>query len=360
VPVERDPRTGRLLERDPTGRTEKERAGRSDGASGWKAPAIAVAVTAVVLGLVLGGWLFTGRIGGDPTPASGGAAMPTSEVPGSAPAGSVPGTTEGNRTAEVTTPPTTGETTSGAATSGTTTGGTTTGGTTTGETTTGEGTSPAPPAGSAPAAPSDLAASAVDSTSVVLSWTDNSSDESGFEIGTDAGSRAVGADIREHVWDGLAAGQQVCFRIRAVGGGGPSAWHPEPPASPVCATTEAAPAPPAVDLEVTGIDQLADDDYYDYVCVGSSPAFLASFANSGTDPSGAVGVRWLLDGVPVLDEVHPGLAGGGSDVHEYAVPEVTAGPHTVTFVVDPGGAIPELDETDNQAALAFDADYCVE
>ena len=82
-----------------------------------------------------------------------------------------------------------------------------------------------------PAAPTNLSAAVVSTSQINLTWSDNSSNESGFivERATDStftsGLTAVnrGANATSYNATGLAAGTKYWFRVRATNGGGPSA-----------------------------------------------------------------------------------------------------------------------------------------
>ena len=327
VPVERDPVSGKFLRGDPTGRSDKGRTRRTAG----RGAAMVAGAAAVLAAVVLGAWVLGARIGGQPTPAASGTAMPSP-------------TEAGPSEAEPTSSPSGGDSPS----ESTTTGSTTTTTTTTTETTT-------PPPATVPAAPSRLTATPLSETSIQLTWADLSTDESAFEITDGVVSLSTSADAQEFVWDGLTGGQQVCFRIRAVGDAGTSAWHPD--GSPVCATTLAAQTPPDVDLRLKGI-ALASASA---VCAGTSPTFTAALANDGTQPSGPFSVQWLLDGEPLPDTQHGSLAGFGADTSTVVVPDVPGGDHQLVAVVDPAGQIVEFDENNNTGVLAFTAAKdCVE
>ena len=90
---------------------------------------------------------------------------------------------------------------------------------------TGGGTPPAPPA-----APSGLAAGAVSSSQIDLSWTDNSGNEDGFRIERATGGGAfaeiatVGANVTSYASTGLAASTAYSYRVRAFNSGGNSAY----------------------------------------------------------------------------------------------------------------------------------------
>jgi len=82
----------------------------------------------------------------------------------------------------------------------------------------------------APSAPSSLAATAASTSQINLTWTDNSSNESGFEIqrSTDGFSTVqsftVGTDVRTYSDTGLASGVSYSYRVRSFNDGGYSAF----------------------------------------------------------------------------------------------------------------------------------------
>src|SRR5262249_5991704 len=84
-------------------------------------------------------------------------------------------------------------------------------------------------AGTPPAAPTGLAAVAVSSAQIDLSWTDNSADESGFAVerSADAGAHwatvaSTGTDVATYADVGLASGTTYSYRVRATNGNGTS------------------------------------------------------------------------------------------------------------------------------------------
>jgi hypothetical protein len=87
--------------------------------------------------------------------------------------------------------------------------------------------------GSAPAAPSNPRAVALDSNRIQLSWTDNSNNESGFQV-KDGNSviASLGAGVTTHTVTGLSAGAYRCYTIAAYNNFGTSAWT-----TWACATT---------------------------------------------------------------------------------------------------------------------------
>ena len=111
------------------------------------------------------------------------------------------------------------------------------------------GTPPSPPA-----APSGLTATAASSSQINLSWTDNSTNESGFRIERCQGSGCtsfaqiveVGANVTSYSNTGLAASTTYVYRVRAFNSGGNSAYS-----NTATATTQAAPSPPAAPSGLT-------------------------------------------------------------------------------------------------------------
>jgi hypothetical protein len=90
------------------------------------------------------------------------------------------------------------------------------------------------PAGSTPAAPSDLSATAVATTQIDLSWTDNASDETGFKIERSkrvntafAQIDTVGADETSYNDTTVSKGTLYYYRVRATNASGDSAYSNE-------------------------------------------------------------------------------------------------------------------------------------
>jgi hypothetical protein len=98
--------------------------------------------------------------------------------------------------------------------------------------------------GPAPTAPSDLTVQPDPNNHSVmlLSWSDNSTDETGFPVSTGDDYRRApshpGRGTVSYKWTGLQPNSRTCFRVRADNGDTFSEW--EPSASPKCATTSAA------------------------------------------------------------------------------------------------------------------------
>ncbi len=99
-----------------------------------------------------------------------------------------------------------------------------------------------------PTTPSDLVATAVSSSQINLSWTDNSGDETGFKIERKTGSggtyvqrATVGANVTSYNNTGLSADTTYYYRVRAYSAAGNSDYSnedddttlPPPPPAPV-------------------------------------------------------------------------------------------------------------------------------
>ncbi len=100
-----------------------------------------------------------------------------------------------------------------------------------------------------PAAPSGLAASASSASAISLTWTDNSTDESGYyvERSTDGTSfsqiASLGAGANSYSSTGLAAATKYYYRVRAYNSAGPSAYTAVASATTQAATVTVPAAP---------------------------------------------------------------------------------------------------------------------
>jgi hypothetical protein len=110
------------------------------------------------------------------------------------------------------------------------------------------------PTAEPPAAPTGLAAAAVSSSQISLTWIDNSGNEGGFKIERCSGSgcndfaqiATVGANIASYADTGLLASTSYTYRVRAYNSGGDSAYSND-----AAATTPAAPALPQAPSNLT-------------------------------------------------------------------------------------------------------------
>ena len=107
------------------------------------------------------------------------------------------------------------------------------------------GTSP-PAQPTAPASPSSLKASAASTSSITVSWTDSSSDESGFRLERSANGvdftevASLGANTTSFGDGGLSAKTTYWYRVRAFNSVGNSGY----PNTPSATTSDAPPSPP--------------------------------------------------------------------------------------------------------------------
>jgi hypothetical protein len=147
-------------------------------------------------------------------------------------------------------------------------------------------TTPAPPPPPPPAAPTSLDARPANSNSVLVQWSHNSTDESGFRVerSTDQGMSWViagslpsnGAELTDQ---GLASEAEVCYRVIAFNATGDS-----PPSNTDCTTPPAAPTDVTescdgcAEIELTWVDNSAVEDgygVYALVCWGEGPPSTA-------------------------------------------------------------------------------------
>ena len=160
------------------------------------------------------------------------------------------------------------------------------------------------------AAPADLTASASTPTAISLAWTDNSSDESGFQVwrstsgstGSYALRRTSGADVTNLTDTGLAPGHQYCYKVRAVGG----AAGASPYSGIACATTPLKPptipsgkVTAAATITVTWKDNSANEVGFELwrSTTGTSGSYsllstLAENATSAADSGVAAGQQY--------------------------------------------------------------------
>lgn len=96
-----------------------------------------------------------------------------------------------------------------------------------------------------PSAPSSASATASSTTQVTVSWTDNSSNETGFKVerkigasGTWSEIATVAANVTSYADTGLAQSTPYIYRVRAYSGAGPSSSTSEVTATIQPATTE--------------------------------------------------------------------------------------------------------------------------
>ncbi len=163
----------------------------------------------------------------------------------------------------------------------------------------------------APAAPTGLSATAVSSSQIDLSWTDNSTDETGFKIerktgagGTYGQIDTVGAGITTYQNTGLSASTEYYYRVRAYNADGDSDYSNE-----ANATTP----PPGIfwewecDVDPTTLDSNGDM-IGDWVVRGQDPG--TGFSGNLTTDGGLTVYTGgdTLDARPLYDATDADLA----------------------------------------------------
>lgn len=158
--------------------------------------------------------------------------------------------------------------------------------------------------GSVPAAPSSLAASVISQSQIDLSWTDNSNNETGFEIERSTGTctafsviGTTGANVTTYQNTGLLANTTYCYRVNAVNTYGDSSYSNT--ISAVTGDTQAPTAPSnlsgsaasSTQINLTwtaSSDNIGVTGYYIYrnATLVSSTAGL-SYSDTGLTPSTA-------------------------------------------------------------------------
>ena len=106
----------------------------------------------------------------------------------------------------------------------------------------------------APAAPGNLTAAAASSSAITLNWSDNSNNETGFQIDRKTGAAGtwqtvstLGGNISSYTNTGLAASTQYFYRVRALNGQLVSAYSAEATATTLAST----PTVPATGVTMT-------------------------------------------------------------------------------------------------------------
>jgi subtilisin len=134
-----------------------------------------------------------------------------------------------------------------------------------------------------PGAPSGLIASAFSSSQINLTWTDASTNETGFKIERCAGTApcssftqiaTVGAGATTFSNTGLAASSTYTYRVRAYNAGGDSAYS-----NHADATTFDAPPAPALTLSATGYKRQGVQ-YADLAWTGATSTNVDIFRNT--------------------------------------------------------------------------------
>jgi murein DD-endopeptidase MepM/ murein hydrolase activator NlpD len=183
-----------------------------------------------------------------------------------------------------------------------------------------------PPANTPPTAPSDLRNTALDSSRLQVSWRDNSTNETGFQLWSAQGSIVVAANATSYTYTGLAAGTRRCVWIRAYRGALASSWIGE-----VCATTPTPTPNPSVTVTVDAPGR----GFTAYTRQGASGSW---FSASGLGQGGSTlltstnGSAWSRFG-----NWEPTLTSEGSYLVEVYIPRQYATARAKYVIVHRGG-----------------------
>ncbi|MBL0334030.1 MAG: DNRLRE domain-containing protein [Chitinophagaceae bacterium] len=165
----------------------------------------------------------------------------------------------------------------------------------------------------APNAPTALSATAANTFLVNLTWTDNASTETGFQIersttgiaGTYTLLTTTAANITAYADNSVTGNNQYCYRIRAINISGNSGYN-----GPQCATTPAEGA--------NGLDLGASSAYVTY---GASPGLASQeftielwFKRTGTGTAKSTGTNGITV-VPLLTKGSPEADGSNVDAN---------------------------------------------
>jgi hypothetical protein len=77
-----------------------------------------------------------------------------------------------------------------------------------------------------PPTPVNVSTAVANASSITVSWTDNSTAETGFKISNGVTSTTVAANTTSYTWTGLKPGQYMCFGVSAFNAAGTSAQSP--------------------------------------------------------------------------------------------------------------------------------------
>jgi concanavalin A-like lectin/glucanase superfamily protein/List-Bact-rpt repeat protein/fibronectin type III domain protein len=194
------------------------------------------------------------------------------------------------------------------------------------------------PALNPPAAPTALAATATSFSQVHLSWTDNASNETGYEVersttgvgGTYSLIATLGANAVAYNDPNRTPVSEYCYRVRATNSAGPSGY-----ADPACATT------PGSALDFGGTPANA------YVTFGDPDALdLAQFTvecwfrRDGAGSPASTGSGGIADAIPLVTHGAAEADGDTRDMNFFLGIRNTGGVLCADFEEGPGGSGP--------------------
>ncbi len=187
--------------------------------------------------------------------------------------------------------------------------------------------------GTPPAAPTNLAAAAVSSSQINLTWTDSDNTEQGFKIerctGAGCGDFAqiatVGANVTSYANTGLTASTSYSYRVRAYNASGDSGYS-----NTATAVTQAAPAVPYApsnlvatavsksQINLTWTDNATNETgFYIERCKGSTCTNFTRIATVAADVTGFNNTG-LAKGITYCYRVQAYNASGNSDYSNIA------------------------------------------
>ena len=112
-----------------------------------------------------------------------------------------------------------------------------------------------PDCGTVPAAPSNITATAINSSTIQVTWTNNASNATGLVISDNLTSVTLGAGTTSYTWSGLAPNTYKCSHVYAYNSAGNSAWS-----GWACTTTPAAGLSWSVSLSASSTSPAANQN----------------------------------------------------------------------------------------------------
>lgn len=192
----------------------------------------------------------------------------------------------------------------------------------------------------APAAPSGLGATALSTSQIRLTWTDNSDNETGFRIersatGTSGWSQigTVAANVTTYTNSNLTCGTRYYYRVRAYNVAGTSAYSNVANAQTLaCSSIPAAPSNLSAVVtyghvvHLSWIDNSDNEDGFEISrCVGIKPGMCEEFRLAGPDrtayedwPCGG-GVGLSAEAMPRGENAEPAVIPGVLRLYTYCV-----------------------------------------
>jgi probable HAF family extracellular repeat protein len=197
------------------------------------------------------------------------------------------------------------------------------------------GTSPLP---QPPSAPSGATAQPAGSSSVRLSWIDNSTNEGGFSVqrsldngGSWTEIARSAPNVTTYTDDGRASEAQVCYQVTAFGSAGESAPSntdcTTPPAAPTSLTAVKDPLTPWSKVNLEWLDNSGVEESYEIQrCTGAACAGFTVIATVATNTARYTDAT-AAPATAYNYRVRATTDGGGSDISNSAVAVTDADPN---------------------------------